>query len=195
MTKDKNLHDDGDSTDDNQHQRQRVEPCNIDDIQNETLRELAEDWKDEGRRLEAGCQLGQLDFVFDMATGVSLYETEMGYVADDGRDKFARFEEPRDAAQVAIRYLDDRKREKFPDGINEFFDDLDDFEVTRGGTDEGTPAITGERDSTSIAISWTIDDQWWLVGESDGVRPITTMYEEPERVVIAATEWLDAVED
>ncbi|WP_435068496.1 hypothetical protein [Haloplanus sp. C73] len=97
-----NLHD---SDDRNPNQPRRVETCDIDAIESEAIREVARRWHCAGRCIEAGNQLTG-DYVFDIETGVSVYEHAGKYVADDGRDRDSRFDSPCDAAKMAVGYLE-----------------------------------------------------------------------------------------
>ncbi|AEH35590.1 hypothetical protein [Halopiger xanaduensis] len=97
-----NLHD---SDDRNSNQPRRVETCDIDAIESDAIREVARRWRRAGRRIEAGNQLTG-DYVFDIETGVSVYEHAGKYVASDDGDRDPRFDSPRDAAQMAVGYLE-----------------------------------------------------------------------------------------
>lgn len=96
-----NPHYDDDLPDD--HPR-RVETCDIDEIETTSLRELAQQWVENGRAVEAGHQMPG-DYVFDIETGVSVYKHAGKYVADDGRNRDSRFDSPRDAVQMALGYF------------------------------------------------------------------------------------------
>jgi len=97
-----NLHD---SDDRNPNQPRRVETGDIDAIESEAIREVARRWCRAGRRIEAGNQLTG-DYVFDIETGVSVYEHAGKYVASDGDGRDSRLNLPRDAAQMAVGYLE-----------------------------------------------------------------------------------------
>lgn len=101
----KNLHYDDDLPDD--HPR-RVETCDIDEIETTALRELAQQWVENGRAIEAGDQMPG-DYVFDIETGVSVYEHAGKYVADDGRDRESKYDAARDAVQMALEYFEEAR--------------------------------------------------------------------------------------
>ena len=77
----------------------------IDAIESEAIREVARRLRRAGRRIEAGNQLTG-NYVFDIETGVSVYEHAGKYVVSDGDDCDSRFDSSRNAAQMAVGYLE-----------------------------------------------------------------------------------------
>lgn len=175
----------------------RVETCDIDSIESKAIREFAEEWKKSGREIEAGRQEAG-DYLYDIHTGVSVYETAEGYVADNGRGSSSRFENPRAATRIASKYLEYACREDdLPSNIEDCIEMLHDrgFGVTRGKTNHDTSAIFAERDETRIKIVSADDGQWWIMARGPSMPVLSEMCDRPRRVSQEAREWLDSNPD